>query len=83
MKNVRRTSFTVNEKEQTPTITASAGSTDWRNWMLGSKEAKRFENMGRPMTVPVSTAAQQTATSTSTTTTPTTKQPVKKSFLKH
>lgn len=82
MKNVRRTSFTVNEKEQTPTITASAGSTDWRNWMFASTEAKRFETLGRPMTSPVTTPAQQT--STTTTTTPAAKQqPVRKSFLRH
>ena len=44
-KQVAETSIVVNEKSQTPTVTAPVGSTDWRNWKMASKAAKKFETM--------------------------------------
>lgn len=44
-KNVAETSIVVNEKSQTPTVTAPVGSNDWRNWMMAETAATKFENL--------------------------------------
>lgn len=44
-KQVAETSIVVNEKSQTPTVSAPVGSTDWRNWKMAIKAAKKFETM--------------------------------------
>ena len=49
-KNVSETSIITNDKSQTPTVTAPVGSTDWRNWKMASKEAKKFETMPKAVT---------------------------------
>lgn len=42
-KQVSRTSIVENGKSQTPSVTASLSSPDWRNWMFARAAAKRFE----------------------------------------
>ena len=49
-KNVSETSIITNDKSQTPTVTAPVGSTDWRNWKMGNKAAKKFETMPKAVT---------------------------------
>ena len=46
-KQVAETSIVVNEKSQTPTVTAPVGTTDWRNWKMANKAAKKFETMSK------------------------------------
>ena len=43
-KKVSRTSIVENDKRQTPTVISSSHSIDWRNWMIATKPAKRYEN---------------------------------------
>lgn len=78
-KQVAETSIVVNDKSQTPTVTAPVGSTDWRNWKMAEKAAKKFETM--PKFVPAiqtSNAIQSAQPAT-----PVQQQrPAQKSFLK-
>jgi hypothetical protein len=62
-KNVSETSIITNDKSQTPTVTAPVGSTDWRNWKMASKAAKKFENLPKVVTTvqtPANDVHQQT-----------------------
>ena len=75
-KQVSETSIVVNEKSQTPTVTAPAGSTDWRNWKMASKAAKKFETMPKfvpTVQAPAANNAQPNQT---------TPKPKQRSFLK-
>ena len=77
-KQVAETSIVVNEKSQTPTVTAPVGTTDWRNWKMANKAAKKFETM--PKIVPtVQTEAPAAANTAQPAQTPKTRQ---RSFLK-
>ena len=77
-KQVAETSIVVNEKSQTPTVTAPVGTTDWRNWKMANKAAKKFETM--PKIVPtVQAEAPAAANTAQPAQTPKTRQ---RSFLK-
>lgn len=82
-KMVDQTSMLENEKKQTPTVSASLGASDWRNWQFAPEKAKRYETMERPQlavgnspaaATPAITTQQQPATQTT--------QPKKRSFLR-
>ena len=75
-KQVAETSIVVNEKSQTPTVTAPVGSNDWRNWKMASKAAKKFETMPKfvpSVQAPAGNGTQPAATPT---------KPKQRSFLK-
>ena len=76
-KQVAETSIVVNEKSQTPTVTAPVGQTDWRNWKMASKAAKKFENL--PKIVPTAQAPADNSVQPSTTPA---QKPKQRSFLK-
>ena len=76
-KQVAETSIVVNEKSQTPTVTAPVGQTDWRNWKMASKAAKKFENL--PKIVPTAQASADNSAQPSTTPA---QKPKQRSFLK-
>ena len=74
-KCVAETSIVINEKSQTPTVTAPVGSTEWRNWKMADKAAKKFETLPK-----IQTAVQAPATTSETQ--PATPRPHQRSFLK-
>jgi predicted small secreted protein len=43
--HVSETSIVINEKSQTPTVTAPVGSNDWKNWKMAETAASKFENL--------------------------------------
>ena len=52
--NVAGTSIVINEKSQTPTVTAPLGSSEWRNWKMAENAATKLEAM--PKFVPTAQA---------------------------
>ena len=44
IKQVSRTSIVENGKSQTPSVTAPAGSLEWRKWMFARNTAKKIDN---------------------------------------
>ena len=77
-KQVSETSIVVNEKSQTPTVTAPVGSTDWRNWKMASKAAGKYETLPKFVAPAQTPAANQGAQSE----TPAQHKPAVKSILK-
>ena len=77
-KKVSETSIVVNEKSQTPTVTAPVGSTDWRSWKMAEKAANKFETLPKITPAQQAPVGNQNAPSAS----PVQNRPAVKSILK-
>ena len=60
-KMVGRTSIVENDRSQTPTVTASSTSTNWRKWVLANKRASKYETVKR--TTPITQITPTSLTS--------------------
>jgi formylglycine-generating enzyme required for sulfatase activity len=58
---VGRTSIVENDRSQTPTVTASSTSTNWRKWVLANKRASKYETVKR--TTPITQITPTSLTS--------------------
>lgn len=66
--NVGRVALIETKKDQTPTVTASSGSQDWRNWKLAGHKASRYVDLPMPVVQQkVSAPVQPTTTEPATT----------------